>query len=255
MLLLLLILIIQYISAETDLKSNETRLEIEKLNALKYEHHSKIFGLQAEFSFKILNITYAIYELNIDSYYFSITFIDEEHHEERTEIEDLPNNETNYHGQLNLKNLDAEGNYLICVFFLTNNQTNLIGSSRFCHVVSISDSCQLEQLEISFTNQPVYILLILVVVLLVIVVIVTYVRRCIYRPRNFEERLKTLPEHHANDLTQLAGLSRRRNRELTTSHDRLRGESISTIGSVPYDDHEPVNYNGYDNRSLTTLTE
>ncbi|CAF1368871.1 unnamed protein product [Rotaria sp. Silwood1] len=256
MLSLLLILIIQHILAETDLKSNETLLEVRKLNALPYEHNSKVIGLDAEFNFNMTNITYAMKELNIDSYYISITFIDDEQNEERTAIIDLPNNGTTYYyGQLKMENLEDEGNYLICVFFYNNNRTNLIGSSRFCHVVSVSDSCQLEQLKISFTNQPVYILLILVVVLLVAVVIFSNIRRCIYRPRNFEEKLATLPEHHARDLTDLRGLSRRQKYAATALQNRLRADSISTIGEDSNIDQEYFNYHGYDNKSLNTLTE
>ncbi|CAF4661672.1 unnamed protein product [Rotaria sp. Silwood2] len=175
-------------------------------------------------------------ELNIDSYYFSITFISEEYHEERTKIVGLQGNQTKYTAQLKMQHLEAEGNYLICVFFLRNNQTNVIGSSRFCHVVSISDSCQLDKLEISFTNQPVYLLLILVVVLLVIVVVFTYILRCIYRPRNFEELLKTLPEHHAHDLTHLGDTGRQRRNETTQFNNRQSVDSVSTMELDANDD-------------------
>ncbi|CAF1589086.1 unnamed protein product [Rotaria magnacalcarata] len=251
MLPLLFILIIQHISAQSDLTSNETRFEVEQLNRLQFEHEAKVHGHGGHYHFTILNTNYAKNVLNISSYYLSITYIDEQSLEERLDIVDFHTDEVQYSGALKMEYLEAEGNYLICVFFLKNNRSGLIGSSRFCHVVSVADTCQLEELEVSFANQPVYLLIILVVVLLAAIVIFSYIRAYMYRPRTVEDYLSKLPDIHTEYLQELGGqriISRLRfiNPAL---NQHLQTGSIDTI---IYDDkNQPV----YANASLDAIAE
>lgn len=250
--LLVFILLMQYVASETDLNSTESMHEVKLLNGLNYEHYSRVLGLTANFNFKINNLDYARKKLNITSYYISITFIDKHHQEERTEAEDFPKNESKYHGILKMKHLENEENYLVCVFFLKDYGTNLLGSSRFCHVISVSGSCDLESIKVSFTNQPVYLLLILVVVILGLVVLVSRIRDCIYRPRTIDAILRALPEHHAQDLEGLASVANRRRQRGAKRIPNLNGRnsSVSTVEYDPNADHEFFNYHGYDTASL-----
>ena len=256
MFLLLFILIIQYVAGETDLLSNETSLEIEKLNALEYDYDIEVIGHQAEFGFTIFNTNYAINELNIDSYYYSITFIDEQQHEERTALVDLPISHTEYHGRLKMKNLEHR-NYLICVFFLKNNRTDLIGSSRFCSVVSISGQCRLETTEVILSHAPTFFLIILVIALLAIIILFSWIRDYVYRPRTIQAILKTLPEDHARDLENLAdAVNQRRRRRINPDlQNRIYISSASTDEYDIYGDREYCHYHEYNNGSSDTPNE
>jgi hypothetical protein len=256
MLPLLLIFIIPHVSTKTDGLSNETLHEIELLNDLKYSHESKIIGHNATFTFKIYNTTYARDILGITLYYISITFIDEERHEERTNLTDLSTEEIEYHGDLIMAHLDEEGNYLICVFFL-NDSLDLIGSSRFCHVISVAETCELKVADNTISNRHIYVLLIFVVVILLTAVIFSVIRDYVYRPRTIDALLKTLPTHHAHNLENLAGDAdtRRRRRTQPTLNNRLREDSVLAVEYDPNADHDYHNYHGHDNLSLDTLTE
>jgi len=257
MILLLLILIIQYVSGSDDTLSNETLAEIRKLNEMEYSQESIVTDQEAEFRFIISNTTYARDELGIDSYYYSITFIDEERYEERMPIQNLPTNETTYHGILKMKGLEEEENYLICVFFLKNNQTDLIVSSRFCDVVSVSGNCKLEPAEKTFEGSHIFVILGFAVFLLTATVLFTCIRDYVYRPRTIEALLKTLPEHHAINLENLAPTAdgRRRRRTQQELDNRLREDSVLTVNYDPDADHEYAIYHGHDNMSLDTLPE
>ncbi|CAF3165868.1 unnamed protein product [Rotaria socialis] len=255
MLSLLFILIIQHISAQSHLTSNQTRFEVELLNRLEFEHEAKVVGHGGHYHFTIFNTSYARNVLNISSYYLSITYIDKQSREERLDTVELPPEEVHYKGTLKMEHLEAEGNYLICVLFLKNNRSGLIGSSRFCHVVSVADTCQLDELKVSFDNQPVYLLIILVVVILAAIVIFSFVRAYIYRPRTIEDYLSKLPDVHKENLQDLAGpriISRLRH--VNPALDQLlQTGSICTITSD--DENQPSNQHVYANASLDTIAE
>jgi hypothetical protein len=254
MILLLLVFIIQHTSGSENDLLNSTLPEIRLINELEYEHESKIIGLNAEFSFTIHNTTYARDVLGIDSYYFSITFINEQRHEQRINTT-LLDDEEPFYGQLNMKNLEEEDNYLICVFFL--NDTQLIGSSRFCHVVSVSDNCKLETAEGTFTNRTVYVLLIFVVVILLATFIFTCIRAYVYRPKTIEAILETLPDHQRQNLEKLAPTAdeRRRRRTQVDLDNRLREDSVLSINYQPDTDADFRNYYAQDNVSLDIVHE
>jgi len=248
---------IQYASGENNALPNETLAEIKKLNDMEYSYDIIVVGELAEFSFIIYNTTYAREELYIDSYYYSITFIGEERREERLSIVELPINETTYHGKLKMENLERKGNYLVCVFFL-KNQTDLVGSSRFCYVVSIANTCNLYLREEQFGDRHVFVILAFATVLLLITVLFTCIRDYIYRPRTIEALLKTLPEHHATDLETLAPRAddRRRRRTQPALNKRLREDSVLTISYDHNPDDEYMNYhNTYENASLDMVPE
>ena len=164
-------------------------------------------------------------------------------------------NEITQHDKLMMKNLEEEGNYLICVFFL--NQSTVIGSSRFCHVISVSGNCELEEGEKTFTNRHIYILLIFVFVLLVATVIFTCVRTYINRPRTIEALFETFPEHHTENLKTLApdADNRRRRRTQPALNNRLREDSVLSVIYEPNGDGDYHNYHGTDNLSLDTVPE
>jgi len=257
MLHVVLILAILFVPIKTDLLSNETLLEMEKFNGLPYSQESEVTGLRAVFRFKISNTTYAVDELNIVSYYFSTTFIGEEHHEKRTPLSNITNNEINYHGELKMINLEEEANYLVCVFFI-NSSGHVIGSSRFCYIVSVSDDCQLKEANATFDNRQVYVLLPFVALILVFAVVFSCIRDYVYRPRTIEDILKTLPEHHATRLASLAPEADQRRRRQTQAelNNRLREDSVLTINYDPNNtDNDYHNYHGIDNVSLDMIPE
>jgi hypothetical protein len=256
MLHVVLILAILSVPIKTDFLSNETLLEMENLNGLPYSHESEVTGLEAVFRFKISDTNYAVNELNIVSYYFSTTFIGEEHHEKRTPLGNITNDEINYHGELKMINLEEEANYLVCVFFI-NSSGHLIGSSRFCYIVSVSGDCRLEEANATFGNRQVYVLLPLVAFILVFTVLFSCIRDYIRRPRTIEAILKTLPQHHATRLESLApdADQRRRRRTEPTLNNRLRQDSVLTIDYNHNADDEYYNYHGIDNASLGTIQE
>lgn len=250
--LFVLLLFIQSISGEYDFLSDEA---LHQLNEMKYSQESIVYAEEAEFHFIIFDTNYSRNVLGIDSYYFSITFIDEEPREVRLEKETIPNNTMEYRGLLKMENLEEGGNYLVCVFFL--NQTNLIGSSRFCYVVSVGNKCQLEISEGTFDAIYLYILLGFVGVLLIIIVVFSRIRGYVYRPRTIEDYLKVFPEHHRVRLEDLAPTAdeRRRRRTQPALDKRLREDSVHVINYDPNTDHDYHNYHGIDNASLDTLTE
>lgn len=140
-------------------------------------------------------------------------------------------------------------------FFL--NQTNLIGSSRFCYVVSVSNKCQLKISERTFDARYIYILLGLLGFFLIVIVVFSRIRRYVYRPRTIEDYLKSFPEHHRERLEVLAPNAdeRRRRRTQPALDKRLREDSVHVINYDPNIDHDYYNYYGIDNASLETLTE
>jgi hypothetical protein len=251
-LLVLLLILIQSISAQNDFLSNET---LHYLNELKYSQESKIRGDDAEFRFTVFNTSYARNVLGIDSYYFSITYVSEESREVRLPPMELSTNTTKYQGILKMESLEEDANYFVCVFFL--NQTNLIGSSRFCYVVSVSNRCQLVEAERSFDAIYIYILLGFVGVLLAIIVIFSTIRRFVYRPRTIEDYLNIVPQHHREYLENLAPSAddRRRRRTQADLDKRLREDSVPAISYNHNPDQNYYNYHGIDNASFETLTE
>lgn len=246
---------IQYIYAETDSLTNETLKEIHQINTMEYSHEIIITGREAEFKFTIHDTNYAYEVFNIDSYYYSITFQGEEYHEDRVAIENISNHDTEYHGQLKMTDLEEEGNYLICIIFL--NRTIKIVSSRFCHVVSIPGNCNLEPTEKTFNDRHVIVVVSCGAFLLVTTVLFTCIRDYVYRPRTIEALLKTLPEHHAQNLETLAPTAdeRRRRRTQPALNNRLREASVLTIEYDPNADHDFYNYHGHDNASLEIVAE
>ncbi|CAF0929111.1 unnamed protein product [Adineta steineri] len=259
MLVLLLILIIPYALCVPDpTLPNATVLEIQNINKLEFSREEVVLGLTATFTFKISNLNYALNELHIESYYYSITFVGEEYHEERTPLEIIPSNtnETEYHGVLKMKNLEEEGNYLICVIFI-NTTAHLIVSSRFCHVVSLSHDCKLEAADGTFDNQHIYVLLPFVAFMLLLVVIITRIKSFVKRPRTIEAILETLPQHHAQRLESLApdADARRRRRTQQDINDHIRQDSVIEIqGNLGGDENFTMYYNT-DNTSLETIQE
>lgn len=253
---LVLILMIQCILADRELLTNETLAEIDKINEMEYSYEIIINGHEAKFIFTVHNTTYAKEKLGIDSYYYSITFAGEEHHEEREPIANLSTHEIEYQGTLTMLELEEEeGNYLICVIFL--NGTTIIASSRFCHVVSVSGSCSLEPTVKTFNDRHILVVLAFVFVILTITVVFTCIRDYVYRPHTIEAILKTLPEHHAQNLETLAPTAdeRRRRRTQPALTNRLREASVLTIEYDPNADLDFHNYHGHDNVSLEILDE
>jgi hypothetical protein len=253
MIVLLLIFIIQCVFGNLNFLSNET---LRELNEMKYYHESIVIGEEAEFIFTIFNTNYTRNILDIDSYYFATTFIEEERHEVRSDIVPIPTNETKYHGKLIMEGLEEKGNYLVCVFFLTN-KTELIASSRFCHVVSVSGNCDLEPAEKQFTDLHIFVILGFASVLLTATVLFTCIRAYIYRPRTTEALLRTFPGHHVQRLEVLAHMAdnRRRRRTQQALSNHLRTESVYSIDYDPIVDHVYTNYHRYDNASLDTVPE
>ena len=251
--LLIIVCHLSLISAKTDQSSNNS------LNDLSYEYHSEVTGEEAEFSFTLKNVSHIMRYFQIDSYYFSISFNEKERREVRMETVALPSNATDYTGELRMERLEEHGNYFVCVFFLGQNGKTLIGSSRFCHVISISGKCNLGESVETFDNRHAMIVGIIVVLFFLFVAIVSAVRKYIYRPKKIEAILKTLPQHHADNLEQLAGAIgvRRQRRPQPALGKRLREDSLPTLDYDPNvdRDHEFYNYHAYDNMSLDTLDE
>jgi len=252
MIILLLILTIQCVFGNWNFISNVT---LRQLNEMKYYHENTVTGEEAEFIFTIFDTNYARNRLGIDSYYFATTFVEEERHEVRSEIVSIPNT-TEYHGKLIMENLEEKGNYLVCVFFL-RNKTELIASSRFCHVVSVSYNCDLEPAEKQFGGLHAFVILGFVVLLLIGTVLFTCIRTYIYRPRTTEALLKTFPDHHVQRLEILAHMAdnRRRRRTQQALSNHLRTESVYSIEYDPIVDHVYSSYHRYDNELLDTLPE
>jgi hypothetical protein len=250
--LLIIVCHLSLISAKTEQRSNDST------NDLPYKHHSKVTGREAEFSFTLKNVSHVMRHFKIESYYYSISFNEDVRRETRMETVELRSNETSYTGILKMEGLEEHGNYFVCVFFLSQNGSNLIGSSRFCHVISISGGCSLEEEAKTFDNPHALIVGVAVVVLFLFVAIVSIVRKYVYRPKEIQAILKTLPQGHAHNLEQLAVAVdvRRQRRPQTALGKRLREDSLVTLD---YDstnvDHEYYNYHAYDNLSLDTLDE
>ena len=259
MLLISLILIIPYVfGQQEEFLANETLAEIKFINDLPYTHKSEVMGTRAEFIFNISNITYATDVLNIDSYYYSITYIDSKMHEQRANISDLTDDEVEntHRGVLQMSNLEEHGNYLVCIIFLSNG-TQIIASSRFCDVISVHGDCNLHVDDGTFTDGQVYVLLGFVFVILVFTIVFTCIRDFVYRPRTIEALLKTLPQHHAQKLETLAPSAddRRRRRTEAALNTRLRDDSVFSVTFSPNADEDYHNYHGIDNASLDILDE
>lgn len=251
--LLIIVCHLSLISAKTDQKSNNS------INDLPYEHRSEVTGEEAEFSFTLKNVSHAKRYFQIDSYYYSITFNKKDRREERMETVELPSNATDYTGELKMEGLEEHGNYFVCVFFLGQNGKIPIGSSRFCHLISVSGKCNLGVSVETFNSRHAMIVGIIVVLFFLFVAIVSGVRKYIYRPKKIEAILKTLPQHHAHILEQLAGEIdvRRQRRPQTALGKRLREDSLATLDFDPTvdRDHGYYIYHAYDNLSLETLDE
>ena len=246
--IVLLLFLIQSISAQ----SNET---LRYLNEMKYSQESRVYGEEAEFRFTLFNTSYARNVLGIDSYYFSITYVSEDPREERLPPMEISTNTTEYQGVLKMESLEEGANYFVCVFFL--NQTNLIGSSRFCYVVSVSNRCQLVESERAFDSRYIYVLLGFVGVLLIMTVVFSYIRRYVYRPKTIEDYLQIVPEHHRSHLENLAPTAdeRRRRRTQAALDKRLREDSVPAISYQHNPDENYYNYHGIDNASFETINE
>ncbi|UJR22232.1 hypothetical protein I4U23_025295 [Adineta vaga] len=252
MLLLLLILCSLSISATTD-----DLLESSRINELKYSHEGKVTGQRAIFTFHISNST-AKHELGIDSYYFSVTFIGEEFHEKRISIVSIPINESVYVGKLNMVGLEEEeGNYVVCVIFRNNVTNYSIASSRFCHVISVKDRCLLEAPSDMFHNRQIFVLLPFVVIILVMAFLFSCIRDYIYRPRTIDAILKSLPQHHATNLEELAPFadSRRHRQTQPALNKRLREDSVDSINYDPNGDRRYSAYHNLDREPLETVME
>jgi hypothetical protein len=248
---------LRLIDASTELRSNESILMMERINGLLYGYRIHVMNEQADFSFTIRNVTYAKTILHIDAYYLSINFHGGMHYEERTESIDIPSNETIYHGELKMQNLVKDGNYFVCVLFLTRNRTNLIGSSRFCHLIALSKDCNLENSDDTFDNQNALIVGLCAVVFLLSVFIISVIRNHVYRPRTIEAILKTLPSQHEEMLKNLADVAhtRRQRKPQNTLSNRLREDSVVTVDYDGNIDHDYHKYHGWDSTSLDIVDE
>ena len=228
----------------------------EEINAIQYHYDIDKSGDQATFTFTLKNISHASGVLQIQSFYFSITYIDENLKEVR-----LPENETilfeNASGVLKMENLEEDGSYFVCVFFLTDDHAHLIASSRFCHLVTMNEGCQLEKSEKAFSNRHILILVAFSCVIFLLVVIITIIRKYIYRPRTIAAILETLPVDYAKRLTELADKvdGRRQHKPTRALGTRLREDSRITIDYDPNADHEFYKYHSQDNASLDILPE
>lgn len=247
-----LLLCLQSISGERYFYSNETH---HFLNELEYSHEITIRNEDAEFTFTLSNTTHARKVLGIDSYYLSITFIDKEYHEQQLPIVVIDTNATEYHGRLEMMHLEEEGNYLVCVFFL--NQSLVISSSRFCHVVSVAGTCSLEIPEEIFNNRHAIILVGAALVLLIIIIVVSCIKGYINRPRTIEDHMKNFTQSHNEKLEAMAtiGDGRRRRQPQQALGERFREDSVETIENQENIDDQFYNYHGIDNASFSTVPE
>ena len=252
--LLLLLFPHQSIGKEQDFYlSNETQ---HHLNELQYSHEITIRDDEAEFTFILFNITHAREVLGINSYFLSITFVDEEHHEQQLPIVVIESsNNSEYHGRLMMMYLEREGNYLVCVFFL--NQSSVITSSRFCHVVSVASTCDLEFSEGAFNNRHAIILVAAALLLLIIIVVVSLIKGYKNRPRTMADRLKSIHPSLTEKLEALGTLADGRRRRQTQQEliDRLQEDSLQTIESDQHIDDQYQNYHGFHNASFSTIPE
>ena len=243
--------------ANIDHQSNVELEDVSPLNALDYGYRTEVISDQAVFDFTVRNVTYAMNVLDIRSYYISITFVNDNRQEERLKAVDLPRNETTYTGHLKMQKLEEKSNYLVCVFFLAGNVSRLIGSSRFCHVISVGEECLLDKTEKTFNDRHIMVLVIFAVVFFVLIVVISIVRKFIYRPRNIDALLDTLPSHHVARLRALVidnNTSRGRQNEETLNR-RIREDSVITVDFDPNGDHDFQRYHGRVNPALDTLQE
>lgn len=250
--IILLLLCLPLIFGEEFFFSNQTQ---HLINELEYSHEIIIRNHDAEFTFTLSNISHARHVLGINSYYLSITFIDREHYDQQLSIMTIESNTTEYHGRLEMMHLEEEGNYLVCVFFL--NQSFVISSSRFCHVVSVAGTCNLEIPEEVFNNRQAIILVATAAVLLIFVVVVSCIKSFISRPRTIKDHMKNFTQTHNENLEALAnvGDGRRRRQPQQILSKRLREDSVQTIENQENIDGEFYNYHGTDNASFSTLPE
>ena len=260
--IVILILLFQWISGETSLSSIEI---LDKINDIKYSYETTVHEEDAEFTFKIENTSYPCQQLDIKHYLFSVTYINTEAHGDQTGIDSLPCDNNPYDGTLKIEGIEEHDNdFMVCVIFLSNNGTNPITSSRFCHVVSPSGSCDLTPHESTFSNQHVIILVGFVCVILLGTILFTCIRAYIYRPRSAEEILATLSEYHANDLTNLAPVADTRRRRTTAP--QLEHMREGSVAEIDFDrrfssyhrfstSHRFSSFQGQDNQALETLDE
>ncbi|CAF0757446.1 unnamed protein product [Adineta ricciae] len=250
-----MLLLIFFLCIPSVLTTTSSSWESVLINELQYSHEGTVTGQKATFHFKIVNST-AKQELAIDSYCFSTTFIGEEFHEKRTDFDEIPTNESEYHGSLKMTGLEEEeGNYLVCVIF-RNSSGHAISSSRFCHVISVNDQCTLEPPKGEFHDRRILILLPFVIFILLAAFLFSCIRDYVYRPRTIDAILKSLPQHHAINLEQLAPDADRRRRRRTQPEldKRLRDDSVHSLTYDPSDKNY-FNYHEMDNGSLHTVAE
>lgn len=250
LLLLLLFLCSQSYCEESYFLSNETQ---HHLNELQYSHEITIREDEAEFTFILHNVTHANESLGITSYFISITFIGEERYEEQLPMVEISSNTSEYHGRLTMMYLEEEeGNYLVCVFFL--NPSLVITSSRFCHVVSVANTCQLEVSEGTFNNRHAIILVGGALVLLIIIVIVTQIKSFKNRPRTMADRMKQFPASHTAKLQALGTMvDERRRRRQPFPHeldDHLDEDFEPTVDHDQETDDQYKKYFGERNESF-----
>lgn len=229
---------------------------VEEINAFQYHYDIDKSGDQATFTFTLKNISHASDVLRIQSFYFSITYIDENLKEVR-----LPENETilfeNQSGVLKMENLEEDGSYFVCVFFLTDDHAHLIASSRFCHLITMNEGCQLEKSVKAFNNRHILILVAFSGAIFLLVVIITIIRKYIYRPRTTAAILESLPEYYAERLKDYLDEAhpRRHYQPAPALVSRLREDSRITIDYDPNVDHEFYKYHGRYNAPLDILSE
>ena len=257
MLVVVVVVLLLLQLAVADPQSNATLEDVQRINALDYGYKTEVTSDQAEFDFTLRNVTHAVNVLDIRSYYISITFVNSNRQEERMDVVDLPRNETAFTGHLKMDKLEEKSNYLVCVFFLAGSVRRLMGSSRFCHVVSVGEQCLLEKTQRTFNDRHILVLAIFAVVFFVLIVVISFVRKYIYRPRDIDAILDTLPSHHVARLRALVvdnNTSRGRQNEETLNR-RIREDSVITVDFDPNGDHEFQRYHGYANPALDTLVE
>ncbi|CAF0748935.1 unnamed protein product [Adineta ricciae] len=250
-----MILLILFLCIPSVLTTTNSSWESALINELRYSHEGIVTGQKATFRFKIVNST-AKQELAIDSYCFSTTFIGEEFHEKRTDFDEIPTSESEYHGALKMTGLEEEeGNYLVCVIF-RNSSGHAISSSRFCHVISVNDRCTLEPPKGEFHDGRIFILLPFVVFIWLAAFLFSCIRDYVYRPRTIDAILKSLPKHHADNLEQLAPDAEKRRRRSTQPAlgKRLREDSVLSLSCDP-SDKDYFNYHVTNNGPLQTVAE
>lgn len=240
-----------FVSGRIENGTNHNNTLLNPLNRLNYTHSITVFGENVEFTFVIYNMTYATQILNIKSYYFSITPAGDGYIEERLEVVELPVGNITYRGVLRMENIEEGGHYVVCIIFINDSSlSSIIASSRFCHLVSLDESCIFDESNDLFNDRLILLLVPCAVVIFGLVIIFSIIRHYVYRPREIEAILKTLPEHHAQRLKAMAN-------DVDTRRFR-RVAAAAVPSDVEFDienDNDFYNYHNYDNPSMEDEVE